>query len=394
MDSFGRVDIVATVSLEADARTELDELVRVHRLRAPRIVDGRPGPAVVLDGAEVVNLASNDYLSLSGDARLVRAAQASLEADGVGAGASRLITGTHRQHVALEAALGDWLGRPARLFNTGYAANVGVLTALADARDVIFSDELNHASLIDGCRLSRARVVVIPHADGGALEAALRAHPAARRRLVVTESLFSMDGDIVDVAAIHAICARHDAALILDEAHAIGARGTEGRGVAADAGVVPDVVIGTFGKALGSFGAFAASGPAITELLYNRARMFVFSTALPPSTAAASTAAIAIVRGRDGDDRRRALAANARQLREAIPTLGGARDGAIAPLHVGNDMAVMALSERLLARGVFAQGIRPPTVPDGTARLRISVSSGHEPAQLQRALATLRELVP
>lgn len=379
------------MSLEADARTELAELAQAHRLRAPRVVDGRSGPTMRLDGAEVVNLASNDYLSLCGDERLVRAAQGSLEADGVGAGASRLITGTHRQHVALEAAVGDWLGRPARLFNSGYAANVGVLTALADARDVIFSDALNHASLIDGCRLSRARVVVIPHGDVGALEAALRAHPAARRRLVVTESLFSMDGDIVDVAAIHAVCAQHDAALVLDEAHAVGARGPEGRGVAADAGVVPDVVIGTFGKALGSFGAFAASGAAVTQLLYNRARTFVFSTALPPSTAAASTAAVAIVRGPEGGERRRALAANARRLREAIPALGGAPDGAIAPLLVGNDSAVMDLSERLLARGVFAQGIRPPTVPDGTARLRISVSSGHEGAQMERAIAALRE---
>ena len=381
------------MSLESDARTELDELAREHRLRAPRIVDGRSGPTMTLDGATVVNLASNDYLSLCGDARLVRAAQASLDGDGVGAGASRLITGTHRQHVLLEAAVSEWMARPARLFNSGYAANVGTLTALADARDVIFSDELNHASLIDGCRLSRARVVVIPHGDLAALEAALRAHPTARRRLVVTESLFSMDGDIVDVAAIHAICARHDAALILDEAHAVGARGPEGRGVAADARVVPDVVIGTFGKALGSFGAFVVSGAALSELLYNRARMFVFSTALPPSTAAASRVGVAIVRGSEGADRRRELAANARRLREAVPALGGAPDGAIAPFHVGSDKDVMDLSERLLARGVFAQGIRPPTVPPGTARLRISVSSGHEGWALERAIAALREAI-
>ncbi len=290
-------------------------------------------------------------------------------------------------------AVADWMQRPARLFNTGYAANVGVITALADARDVIFSDELNHASLIDGCRLSRARVVVVPHRDVAALDAALRTCPTARRRFVVTESLFSMDGDLADLTAIAATCARHDAAWIVDEAHAIGARGPQGRGVAAELAVSPDVVIGTFGKALGGFGAFAVATAAVAELLYNRARTFVFSTALPPSTAAANAAALELVRGREGDDRRRALAANARVVREALPALGGHVDSAIAPLQVGDDRAVMALSARLLERRVFAQGIRPPTVPEGTSRLRISVSSGHEVGTLRGSIAVVRDAI-
>jgi 8-amino-7-oxononanoate synthase len=227
----GRADIVARVSLEDAARDELAELARTHRLRGARVVDGRVGPTLVLDGVEVVNLASNDYLSLAGDVRLARAAAAALDEAGVGAGASRLITGTHRRHVVLETGVGDWLQRSARLFNSGYAANVGVLTALADARDVIVSDELNHASLIDGCRLSRARVVVAAHGDLAAIERSLRDAGGARRRFVVTESLFSMDGDLADLAALASLCARHDAALIVDEAHAIGARGPEGRGM-------------------------------------------------------------------------------------------------------------------------------------------------------------------
>jgi 7-keto-8-aminopelargonate synthetase-like enzyme len=256
---------------------------------------------------------------------------------------------------------------------------------------VIVSDELNHASLIDGCRLSRARVVVAAHGDLAAIERSLRDAGGARRRFVVTESLFSMDGDLADLAALASLCARHDAALIVDEAHAIGARGPEGRGAAAAAGVVPDVLVGTFGKALGGFGAFAATSPVVAQLLYNRARTFVFSTALPPAVAAANLAAVEIVRGAEGDDRRRRLAANACRLRAGVPALRGHRDGAIAPLAVGGDREVMALSSRLLERGVFAQGIRPPTVPEGTARLRVSVSSGHEVMHLDRAVGALRE---
>jgi 8-amino-7-oxononanoate synthase len=375
------------VSLDEDVRAELRELEARHRLRVPRVVDGMHGPRITLDGVDVINAASNDYLSLAGDRRLARAAANALGEYGTGAGASRLITGTHRRHVALEHALADWLQCGAtRLFNTGYAANVGVLTALLRAGDVVFSDELNHASIIDGCRLSRADVMVFPHRDVAALEHALSAR-TGRRRIVVSETLFSMDGDIADVQALAALCKRHDAALILDEAHAIGVWGPEGRGIAAEADVAPDVLIGTCGKALGGFGAFAAASTAIADLLWNRSRPFVFSTALPPSVPAAVQAAVEIVRGTDGDERRRNLFARATQLRIVLGgapseasdarAVGGHSRSAIAPVIVGDDQRVMAISAALLEKRVFVQGIRPPTVAEGTARLRISLCAGH-----------------
>jgi len=256
------------VSLDDDVRAELRQLEAEHRLRVPRVVDSPQRSRVVLDGVEVWNFASNDYLGLAGDERLARAAAAaSLEA-GTGVGASRLIVGNHREHVLLELAIADWLRVPAtRLFNTGYAANVGVLTTLLRPGDVVFSDELNHASIIDGCRLSRAEVVVYPHLDVAALERELGLHASARRRVVVSETLFSMDGDVADVAALARVARDADAALMLDEAHAVGVWGPEGRGVAALAGVVPDLLVGTCGKALGSFGAFVACSKPIVDLL-------------------------------------------------------------------------------------------------------------------------------
>ncbi|HUS29733.1 MAG TPA: 8-amino-7-oxononanoate synthase [Kofleriaceae bacterium] len=382
------------MSLDDDVRAELRELEAVHRLRTPRVVDGMQGPRVVLDGVEVTSFASNDYLSLAGDRRLARAAASAVDEDGTGAGASRLIVGNHRRHMALEASIADWLCVDgARLFNSGFAANVGVLTSLLGPDDVVFSDELNHASIIDGCRLSRARVVVYPHCDVAALERALSSDgvASARRRIVVSETLFSMDGDIADVAALAALARRHEAALILDEAHAIGARGPEGRGVAAEANVSPDVLVGTCGKALGSFGAFAATSRAVADLLWNRARPLVFSTGLPPMICAAVQAALEIVRGAEGQERRQDLAAVARELRRLVPTLGGYPDSAIAPLLIGDDRVAVQLTEHLLERRLYVQGIRPPTVPEGTARLRISLAGGHTNQDVVHLASALRD---
>jgi 7-keto-8-aminopelargonate synthetase-like enzyme len=261
---------------------------------------------------------------------------------------------------------------------------------------VVVSDELNHASIIDGCRLSRADVVVFPHRDYVALERELSAR-SGRRVLVVSETLFSMDGDLADVETLAALSRRHGAALLLDEAHAIGARGPEGRGVAAAAGVVPDVLIGTCGKALGVYGAFAATSPAIAQLLWNRARSLVFSTALPPMIAAAVQAAIEIVRGVEGDERRRALAERAIRLRERVrghgvgERLGGAPDSAIAPLVIGDDRRVMQLSAQLFERRVFVQGIRYPTVAEGTARLRISLMAEHRMEDVEIAALAVND---
>jgi 8-amino-7-oxononanoate synthase len=377
------------VSLEDDALDELRELVAVHRLRVPRVRDGAPGAVVRLDGRDVLNFASNDYLGLAGDPRLIRAAAAALDDGGTGAGASRLIVGNHRQHTMLEAAVTDWLGcGGVALFSSGYAANVGVLSALLNGGAVVFSDELNHASIIDGCRLSRAEITVFRHRDIAALEAALCAREG-RRRIVVSESLFSMDGDLADVEAIAALCKRHDAAFILDEAHAIGVIGPEGRGLAALHGVVPDVVIGTFGKALGGFGAFAATSRAVADLLWNKARPLVFSTGLPPSIPAAATAAIEIVRGVDGEHRRARLTRHARRLRTLVRGIAGAPASAIAPLVIGDDRAAMRCTERLLADGIFIQGIRPPTVPPGTARLRVGLSAAHSDQHIDIAAESM-----
>jgi len=380
------------VSLEEDVRGELAELGAAHRLRVPRVIDGLQGPVVVVDGREVINFASNDYLGLAGDPRLIRAAAAALDEGGAGVGSSRLIVGNHRQHVALEAAVADWLQcGGVRLFNAGYAANVGVLTSLLRAGDVVFSDELNHASIIDGCRLSRAEISVFPHRDLAALELLL-AERRGRRRIVVSESLFSMDGDLADVSGLAALCRRHEAAFVLDEAHAIGAIGPEGRGLAALQGVTPDVVIGTFGKALGGFGAFAATSRAIADLLWNRARPLVFSTGLPPSVPAAARTAVEIVRSSDGDARRSALASHARRLRSQVAGIGGAASSAIAPLLVGDDRAAMQCTERLLGAGLFVQGIRPPTVPPGTARLRVGMSAAHSLEHIEILWESLNNL--
>jgi 8-amino-7-oxononanoate synthase len=381
------------VALDDDVRGELAQLDAAGRLRVPRLVETPPGATIIIDGAEVLNFASNDYLGLAGDPRLAAAARAALEHHGVGAGGSRLITGNHRLHVALEAAVASWMEcSGVRLFNSGYAANVGVLTALLKAGDIVFSDKLNHASIIDGCRLSRAEIVVFPHRDLSALETVLR-RKGGRRRIVVSETLFSMDGDVADVVGLAALCARHDAALILDEAHAIAVHGPQGRGIAAANAVVPDVLIGTFGKALGTFGAFAATTRAIADLLWNRARSLVFSTGLPPSIAAASARAIELVRSSEGEERRRTLVRNARRLRELVPRCGGLESSAIAPIVIGDDRKVMAISERLHQNGVFVQGIRPPTVSIGTARLRVSLSAAHELQHVEKAAEAIHNAV-
>ncbi len=382
------------MGLDDDVRAELQELESQHRLRVPRVVDSPQGPRVSLDGADVLNFASNDYLSLAGDSRLVRAAVAAAEESGVGAGASRLIVGNHRHHAALERDLADWLRVDGvQVFNSGYAANIGVLTTLLRPGDLVFSDALNHASIIDGCRLSRAEILVYPHLDLAALEHALersRVGRSAGRRMIVSETLFSMDGDLADVLALDALAKRHDAVLILDEAHAIGSLGPEGRGLAAASRIAPDVLVGTCGKALGSFGAFAATSRAIADLLWTRARPLVFSTGLPPMVAAAVAAAIEIVRGTEGDQRRAVLAGHARLLRSLLPALGGSSESPIAPLIVGDDREVMAMTAQLLEAKLFIQGIRPPTVPEGTARLRVSLAAGHREADVRVLASSLQ----
>jgi 8-amino-7-oxononanoate synthase len=381
------------VSLDEEAQRELDDLSRAHRLRTARVVQGGQGAMVTLDGREVLSFASNDYLGLARDPRLVRAAMEEAERSGVGAGASRLIVGNHAAHVELEQAIADWMRcGGVRLFNSGYAANTGVLTSLLAAGDVVFSDELNHASIIDGCRLSRAKVVVYPHADLAALEQLLAQH-TGRRRVIVSETLFSMDGDIADAERLAALARISDAVLVLDEAHAVGSRGPEGRGVAASSGIRPDVLVGTLGKALGAFGAFAATTRAVADLLWNRARPLVFSTGLPPMVCAAARTAVTIVRGSEGTELRRVLAAHASAFRSVVANAGGARDSAIVPVLVGDDEIVMRITSHLLEHGVFIQGIRPPTVPEQTSRLRVAISAAHDAEHVRTTAETVHDAV-
>jgi 8-amino-7-oxononanoate synthase len=383
------------MSLDDEVRDELRALEAAHLIRVPRVVEGAQGVRLTLDGSHVLSFASNDYLGLAGDRRLAAAASLALDEDGVGVGASRLIVGNHRQHAALESELADWFRcEGVRLFNTGYAANVSVLTTLLREGDVVFSDALNHASIIDGCRLSRAKIVIYPHLDLDVLDREL-ASVTGRRRIVVSETLFSMDGDIADVLGLAELCRKHDASLILDEAHAIGVLGPEGRGVAAHSGVVPDVLVGTFGKALGTFGAFVATTRSIAVLLWNRARPLVFSTGLPPSIAAATRTGVSIARGSEGDQRRRTLATRGQQLRSLLAGLavGGDIRSPILPLQIGDEQRVLAIAAQLFEAKLCVAAVRPPTVPPNTARLRISLSATHDSQDISKLGAAITQCV-
>lgn len=377
-------------------RTELAALKAAGLRRRMRPIDGPQGPEILVDGRRALNLSSNNYLGLADHPALAAAALASAHGHGFGAGASRLVAGSLSPHRALERELASWLGtESALLFNSGYQANVGIVSALAGREDAIFSDALNHASLIDGCRLARAQLEVYPHRDTRALDLLLRAS-TARRKLVVTDSVFSMDGDRAPVGEVLRVAHQHGALVLVDEAHAIGVLGPGGRGLAA--GLNADLVMGTFGKAFGGFGAFVAGASPLIELIMHRARSFVFSTALPTVVVEAARVALGLVGGSEGELRRLLLLTRCEQLRSGLSELGlaPATVSHIQPIFVrgGEPSRAMAVSDALLQRGVFVQGIRPPTVPRGTARLRLAVMSSHTEAQIDtalRALASVRD---
>lgn len=377
---------------------ELARLRAAGLERGLRPVDGAQDSTIVVGGQRVLSLCSNNYLGLANHPEVVEAAVAATRAVGVGAGASRLISGSMRLHHQLEERLAAFKRANAcLLFTSGYHANLGVITALVGPRDAVFSDALNHASLIDGCRLSRAAVHVYPHVDMAALEAQLRATPA-RRRLIVTDSIFSMDGDAAPLAAICDLAERYDTMVMVDEAHATGVLGPRGAGLVDALGLHERVTVqmGTLGKALGTFGAYVAGSRALIDLLVNTARTAIFTTALPPAVAAAADAALTIVEREP--ERRAALRRNAAHLRAGLLALGfevpGEADSHILPVMVGDAESTMALSSALLERGVFAHGIRPPTVPEGTARLRATVMATHSEAELDAALTAFAAVAP
>lgn len=352
-------------------------------------ISGVQGARVVLEGASLLQLSSNDYLGLAGAPTLRAALAEGAQRWGAGAAASRLITGHMTPHRAAEEALAAYVrASSALLFSSGYAANVGALQALVGPDDLVFSDALNHASLIDGCRLSRARVEVYRHRDVDHLEALLAAHRGtARGALIVTDALFSMDGHAAPLRALRALANRWDAGLLVDEAHALGVVGPEGRGLAARDGIVPDVLVGTLGKAAGLAGAFVAGDDRVRDLVLNRARSFVFSTGMSPALAHAIPTAVACLEA--ADDARSRLERAASGLRADLRALGfDARGelGPILPVWIGDAATTLACAGALLERGVLVRGIRPPTVPPGTSRLRVVPTAVHTDEDLARVL--------
>jgi 8-amino-7-oxononanoate synthase len=381
-------------ALEAELTEELRRLEAAGLRRTLRALDGPSDAEVVVDGRRMLLLSSNNYLGLATHPELRAAARAATDAWGCGAGASRLIAGHLGLHAEVEAALARLKGTEAALlFPSGYQANVGAITALVGRGDHVFSDALNHASIIDGCRLSRATVHVYPHNDAPTLERLLASTPPGGRRLIVTDSVFSMDGDRAPLRELVAVARHYHSHLMVDEAHATGVLGPRGAGLAEETGTTADVAVhmGTLGKALGGAGAYVAGSRALVELLVNRARSFVYTTALAPAAVGAAGAALAIVAREP--ERRAALRRNAERLRAGLRGLGldVPGDTHILPVMVGDNRRALALAAALAERGVLAQAIRPPTVPPGTARLRVTPMATHTDAHIDRAIAAFAD---
>ena len=375
-----------------DVAERLEELRERGLYRRLRLLSGPQGPRVELDGRPVLLLCSNNYLGLAAHPRVREAAAEAALRWGAGAGASRLISGTMEPHRQLESRLAEFKGyEAALLFGSGYLANTGVIAAMAGAGEVIFSDALNHASIVDGCRLSRAETFVYRHGDLEHLAWGME-QAADRASLIVTDGVFSMDGDVAPLAPLLELARRHGCRLMVDEAHATGAIGPGGRGSVAAAGLSGevDLIVGTLGKALGSYGAYVCATAETVDFLVNSARPFIFSTAPPPPSVAAAAAALDLLSA----DRVERLQANANRFRAALGAEGldtGASRTQIVPVEVGEAEPAMALCERLLEAGVFAQGIRPPTVPEGSSRLRFTVMATHTPEELEDAAGRVGE---
>ena len=373
---------------------ELQRLALQGLLRSRRIRTGPQGACCKIEGKRVINFGSNDYLGLAGDHRLAAAARAALRREGTGSGASPLVSGYSRYHRLLERKLAAFEATEAALVCvSGYAANVGTVAALVGPGDLVLSDAHNHASLLDGCRLSRADVRVYPHCDMAALERLLRRSHRYRRCLIVTDTLFSMDGDFAPLPELADLADLYQAMLLVDEAHATGVFGQHGRGLVEFFGLedrVP-VRVGTLSKALGCAGGFVVGSQVLVDWLVNRARTYIFSTAMPPPIAAAAAAAISIVRSEP--QRRYQLLQRAELLREQLRRMGwdiGRSASQIIPLVVGTPQRATVLAAQLFLRGVFVPAIRPPAVPEGQSCLRISLTAAHSDdhiAQLIDALA-------
>ena len=373
-------------------RAQLAEVVDEGRWRAPRAFDAR-GPVGTLGRAEVVSFASNDYLGLSTHPAVRAAAHDALERWGTGAGASRLVTGSRPVHAELEEELAHWKGTEASVcFPTGFAANLGVLSVLGGPGVRVFSDELNHASIIDGCRLSRAEVAVYRHRDLGHLEELLASSDTQPKvpSLVVTDAVFSMDGDVAPLDRLVALCARHGALLVIDEAHGVLGPRLELSEVSGTANTIV-VRVGTLSKTLGSLGGFVVASRDVVDLLINRARSYIFSTALPPADAAAALEAVRIVRSAEGEALVERLASLVHRM-SAAGFAPPAHPSPIIPVILGSEHAAIDASSALLARGLWVPAIRPPTVPTGTSRLRVTLSAAHRDDEVTALIDALHSL--
>lgn len=387
-------------SLSSIARASLEDLEARDLYRRRRVIDGwnpvSGGTAALVDGAERIVFCSNDYLGLSRDPRVVAALQSAAARYGAGSGASHLVTGHSREHHALEEELAAFVGRErALLFSTGYMANLGVIATLLGRNDRVFEDRLNHASLIDAALLSRAELVRYPHCDMAALEEKLTTTEKRGAGIIVTDGVFSMDGDVAPVAELAAVARRNDAWLMVDDAHGLGVLGPRGRGTLAAAGAtqtdVP-LLMGTLGKAFGTQGAFVAGDTEVIELLVQKARTYIYTTALPPAVAAATRVALRIAAAEE--ERRARLSDNIARFRDGAARLGLAlmpSPTAIQPIAIGSSRQALFVSEALWQRGFWVTAIRPPTVPDGTARLRVTLCATHDLRQVDRLLEALAD---
>ena len=369
---------------------ELKQIEAQGLLRRPKLIDGPIGPRVSIDGRETLLLCTNDYLGLANHPSVKRAARKAVDQYGAGAGASRLVSGTLPVHIELEAALAEFKGTEAAIvFGSGYLANIGVISALTQEGDCIYSDALNHASIVDACRLSRAAVRVFPHADTDTLREMLANNIACDRNLIVTDGVFSMDGDIAPLPELVRIASKYDCHLMVDDAHATGVLGTDGKGTASHFGLHGSVEIqmGTLSKALGSYGAFVAGSRELIDFLINRARSFIFTTALPPAAAGAALEALRVIEREP--ERRERLWSNASSLREGLISAGfdvGPSETFIIPVIIGGARECVRMAEALLDEGAFAQAIRPPSVPEGASRLRVVPTADHRGEDIERAL--------
>lgn len=377
-----------------DFAAELEERKKAGLYRTRRQISGPQQPALMSDGVPLLSFCSNDYLGLANHPEIIRAATNAMPNTGFGGAASHLICGHHDAHHQLELQLADFTRRSAALFfSTGYMANMGVISALAGRGDTIFSDRLNHASIIDGCILSRARVRRYPHGDMNALADMLAV--TSGHKLVVTDGVFSMDGDIAPLRDLAALCRAHDALLVVDDAHGLGVLGPQGRGSLMEQGLserdVP-LLIGTLGKAVGTSGAFVAGSQLLMDYLVQKARTYIYTTAMPPAIAVATCASLDLIEREDS--RRSHLQMLVSRFRQEASALGYELMPSrtpIQPIMVGDNWTALALSRALEEKGLMVTAIRPPTVPDGQARLRVTFSAAHSSQDLARLLSALAD---